>query len=392
MCMKRTVHLFKIISSLIIACAVIVILRQYAYAEEDYSYISDTDKLIDSLYSEAGADELIFALPDSARGFLDNLYINDFKPESAENLSAENVISAILNVFRESINEPIKILICIIGIIILTALFDTLKSSDMSAGLEQTLSFVSVLCMSAVLSPAVLSLITNLTETISVCSDFMMIYVPVISLLIISGGNPVSGGMFYSTMIYMCSAVLRVVSEVIVPFLRCISSVAVITNITDKVSLSGVNEMLRKAVRILLTFCMSVFTAFLTMRSVISVSQDSLSNRAVKFAISNFVPLVGGALSDAYQTVVSCTAVLRSGVGVIAIAAIFAVFLPAVAKCLIWQFTLMLGTAVCDVFSNGRLSSMLSSISSVISIICSILLCTMVMYIISTAIILIVGG
>ncbi len=390
--MKRTVHLFKIISSLIIACAVIVILRQYAYAEEDYSYISDTDKLIDSLYSEAGADELIFALPDSARGFLDNLYINDFKPESAENLSAENVISAILNVFRESIIEPIKILICIIGIIILTALFDTLKSSDMSAGLEQTLSFVSVLCMSAVLSPAVLSLITNLTETISVCSDFMMIYVPVISLLIISGGNPVSGGMFYSTMIYMCSAVLRVVSEVIVPFLRCISSVAVITNITDKVSLSGVNEMLRKAVRILLTFCMSVFTAFLTMRSVISVSQDSLSNRAVKFAISNFVPLVGGALSDAYQTVVSCTAVLRSGVGVIAIAAIFAVFLPAVAKCLIWQFTLMLGTAVCDVFSNGRLSSMLSSISSVISIICSILLCTMVMYIISTAIILIVGG
>ena len=390
--MKRTVHLFKIISSLIIACAVIVILRQYAYAEEDYSYISDTDKLIDSLYSEAGADELIFALPDSARGFLDNLYINDFKPESAENLSAENVISAILNVFRESIIEPIKIFICIIGIIILTALFDTLKSSDMSAGLEQTLSFVSVLCMSAVLSPAVLSLITNLTETISVCSDFMMIYVPVISLLIISGGNPVSGGMFYSTMIYMCSAVLRVVSEVIVPFLRCISSVAVITNITDKVSLSGVNEMLRKAVRILLTFCMSVFTAFLTMRSVISVSQDSLSNRAVKFAISNFVPLVGGALSDAYQTVVSCTAVLRSGVGVIAIAAIFAVFLPAVAKCLIWQFTLMLGTAVCDVFSNGRLSSMLSSISSVISIICSILLCTMVMYIISTAIILIVGG
>ncbi len=390
--MKRIVHLLKIFSSLIIACVLIAFSRVYAFGEEDYSYISDTDKLIENLYSESGADELIFALPDSARGFLDRLYISDFKPDSADNLSAENVISAIGYVFRESIFEPVKILVCIIGIIILTALFDTLKSSDMSAGLEQTLSFVSVLCMSAVLSPAVLSLIGNLTDTIKACSDFMMIYVPVISLLIISSGKPVSGSMFYSTMIYMCSMVLRVVSEIIVPFLRCISSVAVITNITDKVSLSGVNDMLRKAVRILLTFCMSVFTAFLTMRSVISVSQDSLSNRAIKFAISNFVPLVGGALSDAYQTVVSCTAVLRSGVGVIAIAAIFAVFLPAVAKCLVWQFTLMIGTAVCDVFSNGRLSSMLSSFSSVISVICSILLSMMVMYIISTAIILIVGG
>ena len=373
------------------ACALFLSYTVCAHAEEDL-IVEDTDKLIDSLYDESGADELMFALPENAKAFLDRLYIDDFKPGSADDFGINNVVSAIAYVLRENLLEPLRILVCIIGIIILTALFDTLKTSDLSAGLEQTLSFVSVLCMSAVLSPQMLGLIEELTDTITVCSDFMMIYIPVISMLIISGGRMISGGMFYSTMIYMSSAVMRVVSEIVVPFLKCISSLAVITNVTDKPSLSGVTEMLRKAVRILLTFCMSVFTAFLTMKSVISVSQDTLSDRAVKFTVSNFVPLVGGALSDAYQTVVSCTGVLKSGVGVIAMIAIFAMFLPAVAKCLVWGLILLLSKAVSDIFGINKLSCLLSSVSSVISVICSILLSTMAVYIISTAIIIIVGG
>lgn len=376
---------------LITVCTLFLSYTICAHAEEGF-LLEDTDKLIDSLYDESGADDLMFSLPENAKAFLDMLYIDDFKPGSADRFGINNVVSALAYVLRENLLEPLRILVCIIGIIILTALFDTLKTSDLSAGLEQTLSFVSVLCMSAVLSPQMLGLIEELTDTITVCSDFMMIYIPVISLLIISGGRMISGGMFYSTMIYMSGAVMRVVSEIVVPFLKCISSLAVITNVTDKPSLSGVTEMLRKAVRILLTFCMSVFTAFLTMKSVISVSQDTLSDRAVKFTVSNFVPLVGGALSDAYQTVVSCTGVLKSGVGVIAMIAIFAMFLPAVAKCLVWGLILLLSKAVSDIFGINKLSCLLSSVSSVISVICSILLSTMAVYIISTAIIIIVGG
>ncbi len=389
--MKRIADLPIIIGLMIMICAILLSARITACAEEDY-FSSDTDKLIDSLYSESGADDLMPALPDSTKDFLGRLYIDDFKPDSAEKLSLSSIISAVTYAVRENMIEPLRLAICIMGIILLTALFDTLKTSEFSAGLEQTLSFVSLICVSAVISPQIFSLITELTDTITACSDFMIIYIPVITILIIAGGKIISGGMFYSTMIYMSSGMMRVVSEIVVPFLKCITSLAVITNITDKPSLSGISEMFKKAVRILLTFCMSVFTAFLSMKSVISVSQDTLSDRAIKFTVSNFVPIVGGALSDVYQTVVSCTAVLKSGVGVVAVIAVFAVFVPAVLKCMIWELVLMVCTAVCDVFSNSRLSSLLNSFSAVISVICSILLSAMAIYVISTAIILIVGG
>ena len=389
--MKRIKHIIGMICLLILLCAVCMSARITAFAEEDYSF-GDTDMLLDALYSESGADSLMPALPDSAKEFLRKLNIEDFKHDSTENTDIGKVISAIVYVFRESLTEPIRLLVCIIGVILLTALFDTLKSSDISSGLEQTLGFVSVLCVTGLISPQIFSLITDLTDTITVCSDFMVLYIPVITILVIAGGRAVSGAMFYSTMIYISSGMMRVVSEIVVPFLKCITSLAVITNITDKPSLSGITDWFKKAVRILLTFCMSVFTAFLTMKSVITVSQDTLSDRALKFTVSNFVPIVGGALSDVYQTVVSCASVLRSGVGVVAIIAVFAMFVPAAAKCVIWELVLLLSSTVCDVFSNGRLSSLLRAFSSVISVLCSIVLTSMAVYVIGTAIILIVGG
>ena len=76
----------------------------------------------------------------------------------------------------------------------------------------------------------------------------------------------------------------------------------------------------------------------------------------------------------------------------VAIIAVFAMFVPAAAKCVIWELVLLLSSTVCDVFSNGRLSSLLRAFSSVISVLCSIVLTSMAVYVIGTAIILIVGG
>ena len=156
--MKRTIHILMIFGLLITVCTLFLSYTICAHAEEGF-LLEDTDKLIDSLYDESGADDLMFSLPENAKAFLDMLYIDDFKPGSADKFGINNVVSALAYVLRENLLEPLRILVCIIGIIILTALFDTLKTSDLSAGLEQTLSFVSVLCMSAVLSPQMLGLI-----------------------------------------------------------------------------------------------------------------------------------------------------------------------------------------------------------------------------------------
>ena len=359
---------------------------------EDIVESSDTAEIIDRLYYEVGADKLIYNIPEEARDFLSEIKFENFKPDGTDKVTVESIFNGIAYILKENILEPFRILICVIGIILITAMFDTLKSSSLSGSLDNTLSVISALCMITVLAPSMLALIDTLSQTIVNASNFMIIYVPVITALIIMSGQPVGGSMYYGVMIYVSNAVLQIESKIIIPLLKCIVSMSIVTSVSTKVSLNGIINLFKKTIKWILTFCMSLFVAFMTMKSIVAVSEDSISNKAVKFAISNFVPLVGGALSDAYQTVISCVAVLKSGVGVAAMAAVFAIFLPAVAKCVIWQFVIAVSISVCDIFNINKTSSLLNSLAAAVSVICAILLCTMVIYIISTAIIIIVGG
>ncbi len=371
---------------------IILSLNTFSVSAEDITESSDTAEIIDRLYNEVGADELYYHIPEESKDFLCKIKFDSFKPDGIHNITIESLFQGIAYLLKENLFEPLRIMICVIGIILLTAMFDTLKSSTLSSSLSGTLSVVSALCMVSVLATPMLTLINTLSQTIVNAGNFMLVYVPVISALIISSGQPVSGTMYYGIMIYISSIILQIESKIILPLLKCIISMSIVISVSTKVSLDGIINLFKKTIRWIITFCMSLFVAFMTMKSIVAVSEDSLSNKAVKFAISNFVPLVGGALSDAFQTVVSCVTVLKSGVGVAAMAAVFAIFLPAVAKCMIWQFVIAVSVSVCDVFNIGKTSSLLNSLAAVVSTICAILLCTMVIYIISTAIIIIVGG
>ena len=59
---------------------------------------------------------------------------------------------------------------------------------------------------------------------------------------------------------------------------------------------------------------------------------------------------------------------------------------------MIWQMVTTTAAAVCDLFGLDRISSLMKSCSFVISVMFAIMMCTMVMYIIGTAVVLIVGN
>ena len=67
--------------------------------------------------------------------------------------------------------------------------------------------------------------------------------------------------------------------------------------------MNGLCELIAKAVKWILGFCMTLFTGLLTVHSLVTASADSAASRAVKFAVSSFVPVVGGALGEALRTV-----------------------------------------------------------------------------------------
>lgn len=367
----------------------------YLFCFSINAYANDKEDL-ENTYKEqlelSGAGNLANEIPKDTKSNLKNIGVTGVNWDEISNITPNKVFSEIQSIAKKNSYKPIASISVILSIILLCALFDGMKTSFGSKPISEVLGTVSTLCICGCIVVPIVECIDNLSTVIQSTSNFMLLYVPVIAGIMISSGQVLAAGNYNFMMAAFGSAVSQIASRLLVPMLNMILAVTIVSSISSKMNLSGVSEMFNKAVKWVLEFIMAVFVTLLTLQTFVSTAADNIGTKGIKFAIHSFVPIVGGALSDAYTTVYSCLKLLKSGVGAFAILASSFIFLPPIIECIVWLISLSICAAVGDIFELKQISSILRSSSRVISTMLVILICVMAILIVSTGIVLTVGG
>ena len=335
--------------------------------------------------------DLYNSLSDEAKQSLDNIGANEADASLLSNISFSSIINEILNIASNNISSPFKGLISISAILLVCSLLSAYKNS-LSNDVSNAINIVSTLCITSAVALPAISVINNASSVINIASNIMLAYIPVMVVMMSSSGHIISSGSCYATMIATGEGIAQLSSKVIIPFLNMFLGISITSSVSPEINLSGFTNMISKTVKWLLGFSMAIFTTVLSLKQIINTSLDSVSSKAVKFALSSFVPIVGSALSDAYKTVQGSIGVMKSGVGVFVILSIVVVFLPVIIQTLLWITTLWLGKSLADVLNLSQTSKLLECVSIVFSTLLAVTLCIMSIYIISTALVLVIGG
>lgn len=344
---------------------------------------TDTNEIYDTT-------ELYESLSDEVKDNLSKLGIYGVDSDSLQNLTFSDVTDEIINLAGENLDSPLKGLVSITALLLICSLLSTYKTT-LSSDISDSINIAAVLCVTCTAAFPTLKVIENTADVIKTATDFMLAFIPVIVIVMSVSGHSISGASYYSVMLAAGQGVAQLSSKVVVPFLNMFLGIAVTGGVCPEVKLSGINSLISKLVKWLLGFAMAVFTAVLSFRQIISVSADDVSTRAVRFTLSSFIPIVGSALSEAYKTVQGSVNLLKSGLGVFAIISISFVFLPMILQCVLWIFTLTIGKSIAEVLDVSKVKDLLEGITAVISTMLAIVLCIMSIYIISTALVLVMG-
>ena len=335
--------------------------------------------------------DLYNSLSDSARQSLQNIGADSADANLLSNVSFNSIINEITNIASQNISTPLNGLMSITAILLTCSILLTFKSS-LSNDVSTTINVVATLCViSAIVIPAI-SVINHTASVIEISSNLMIAYIPIVVVMMSSTGSIISSGSYYTTMIATTQGVAQLSSKVIIPFLNMFLGIGVTAGITPEINLSGFTNIISKTVKWLLGFSMAIFTTVLSLKQIINTSLDGVSSKAVKFVLSSFIPIVGSALSDAYKTVQGSIGVLKSGVGVFVILSIAVIFLPVIIQSLLWIATLWIGKLTADVLALSQTVKLFECVLSVFSTLLGIVLCIMSIYIISTALVLVIGG
>lgn len=355
-------------------------------------YADDINDIYNNQVKSSGADDLIDNVPQTVREDLDDIGLSDMDINKLSSLDPRRIFSKIFLIAQQSSYKPFKSSLVIIAIMLICALVESMK---LSFG-DRSLSFVvgvvgSLLVCTSIVFPIV-ECINKTGSVIKNASDFMLCYIPVMTGIMVTSGQPVSGASYHFIMVLLGNVISEFASNLLIPLLNIFLALSVVSTLSPKMNLKSFCNTINSIVKWVLGFLMSVFVSVLTVQNIVTTAVDSTSTKSIKFAINSCVPIVGGALSDAFSTVQSCLKLLKSGVGAFSIIAAGFIFIPVVIECLFYMISINICSSVGEIFGLKQIPCLLKSINKVISSMLVMLLCVVTILIISTVLILIIGG
>lgn len=340
----------------------------------------------------SGANDLPDSLPDDMRKILDQLGVDSPDWKSISGLTPQSIFSQITGIAGEKGAAPLKAGVSVLAIMLLCALLNGMKLSFGEKPLGGVIGMVGTLCICTVMITPIVSCIGSAANVIKVSADFLLACVPVLTGIMIAGGQSISAGSYNLLMVGAGNVISLLAANIIVPLMNIFLAFSIVSAVSPNLNLSGLCDMFSKAVKWILGFCMTVFTGLMTLQSLVTSAADSTGTKAAKFVINSFVPVVGSALGEALTTVQGCVKLLKSGVGAFGLLAAACIFLPILLECVFWLITLYLCAGIGDVFDLKEITVLLRSTAKVLEMMLAIILSSMTILIVSTVLMLIIGG
>lgn len=165
------------------------------------------------------------------------------------------------------------------------------------------------------------------------------------------------------------SLLMNLVQRVLVPVVYGYVAASVAWAAVGNPGLRQMAGWLKWVASTMLVILMMVFVGYLSMSGVVSGSVDAMSMKVAKFAISGAIPVVGGILSDASETILASAGILRSTVGVFGMVTILGICLVPVLQLLVHYLLYKLVAALASSMGQSRVCGLVEQIGGAFGLI-----------------------
>ncbi len=257
-----------------------------------------------------------------------------------------------------SLKEGILCSGAILAAVLLCGITETAEhAADMSR-------IVGALAITAICTGSLTSMVNLGTKTVRQINDYGLLLLPGMSALAVaSGGSGKGTAVFFVSSLFF-KFLMSMVGFLIIPGIAFLAAISAAEAALANEKLTKLRQFLQWLLTGTLKCVLYVFTGFLTLTGIISGTCDSVRLKAAKLALSGAVPVVGGILSDASETLLTSAAVLRNSVGTYGLLAVLALCLYPFTKVLLQYLLLKATTAVSGLLGQKQHVTLLDNLSS----------------------------
>lgn len=298
-------------------------------------------------------------------------YMDGISPENANNFfgTAKEIIFSALEDTASAWKKGLKE-----AAILLTAVIICSLVSAFTEGKSQWAALLAgALTIGATCFGNMKTMVGLGKTTIEELSAFSKLLIPVMAGAGTAAGCPVSSNALYAGSILFLNIIVSFISAVLLPLVYCHAALSLADCALEQRTLRGYKKWIDVFMKKSLQIALFVFSGYLSLTGIISGNADALSVKAAKIAVSSAVPVVGGMLSDASETVIVSAKILRNSVGIFGMLAVLSImivpFLKIGIQYLILQATSLLSTAIAEKKLSGLIDAMASAMGYMLAMV-----------------------
>jgi len=309
---------------------------------------------------------------------------------SGESFSPEQALAGMFQMFAQQAAG--------LGALAMSIVIPVIASSLVSALGEQGDSYRRMgrsICLLVVLIPIVLCVIGELEhvrDTITVTTQRMDRILPLLLTLLTAVGGSASSAFLHPVVVAASGSMVYLAREVILRLVMCTCAVTTVNHLSDRAHLTRLARLLRGVVCWLLGVSFTVFLGAMSVQGVCSASIDGVAIRAAKYAIDNFVPIVGGMFSDTMDTLVGCTLVVKNALGVTAMIVLGGAMLLPLVRTLAVAAVMKICAALLEPIGQPETIMAIEDFSGMMVLFLITMLCVCTMYFLLIVQLLLVGN
>ncbi|ABS23115.1 stage III sporulation protein AE [Bacillus cytotoxicus] len=209
----------------------------------------------------------------------------------------------------------------LLGTLIMLTIFSALLQSLQSAFAKSSISKIADAVVYMVLIIFALNsfyvVMTYARETIQTMVDFILALLPILLALIATGGGVVSVSFFHPIIVFLMNTSGLLMNYIVLPLLLLATILSIVSTMSDQYKVTKLSKLLQKVSVGIIGIFLTVFLGVLSVQGTATAVADGIAVKTAKFVTGNFIPVVGRMFTEAADTVISASGLLKNTVGMI---------------------------------------------------------------------------
>jgi stage III sporulation protein AE len=229
-------------------------------------------------------------------------------------------------------------------------------------------------------------------EAIGTMISFVLALVPLLLALIAASGGIVSAAFFHPVILFLMNMSGLFMQYIILPLLFLATLLSIVSTMSEQYKVSQLAALLRNWSIGLMGLFLTVFLGVISVQGASAAVTDGVTIRTAKFVTGNFIPVIGRMFTDATDTVVSASVLLKNTVGIAGVAILLIIVAFPAIKILMIAFIYKFAAAILQPLGGGPIITCLDIISKSVIYVFAALGIVSLMFFLSITVIVAAGN